>query len=75
MWYILIPAILIGLLVYYDTQNDKTNKEFQIGSCRYLTKIKFENHTYVYLRNTWSGSGDRLLHDPDCECFKIGREK
>gem|GEM_PF-4520221 len=35
---------------------------------RYLYKLTYEGHSYVFLRNSWSAAGDKLLHDPDCQC-------
>lgn len=44
----------------------------KIESCRYLKVLEYKGHTYIYLRNTWSGAGDQLLHDPGCKCKKEG---
>jgi len=41
-----------------------------LGNGRYLTKIEFEGHSYVYLKNTWNAAGDSFLHDPGCKCIK-----
>lgn len=34
-------------------------------------KIEFENHTYIYFRNTWNSAGSAWFHDPECEKCKL----
>jgi hypothetical protein len=53
--------------------NEKDKSEIKYGeiaSGRYLTKIYFEDHSYIYLTNSWNSSGDKLLHDPGCFCLQ-----
>ena len=57
-----------------NKENDqKTQYGTYIATNRYLNVIEFEGHSYIFLRNTLSCSGDRLLHDPNCKC--INKEK
>jgi hypothetical protein len=65
----------MGLLALFCMYKDITSEEkekdiygLEIASHRYIKKVTFENHTYIYLRSTWSSAGDKLLHDPECEC-------
>ncbi len=77
----LLPFILmiIGLFMAYSFFMKIEYKEipsvpFENGmklfNGRYLYKIFYEGHSYIFLRNTWSSSGDNLLHDPGCKCNK-----
>lgn len=44
--------------------------EMKLINGRYLYKIFYEGHSYIFLRNTWSSAGDNIIHDPGCKCNK-----
>jgi hypothetical protein len=49
----------------------KSRIEFNKSSTtRYITKFEFEGHTYLVLSNSWSSSGDSMIHDQNCLCLK-----
>ena len=78
-------SIIISVIAFVIVKVEKSKNEEdykikilakeEIGSSRYLVKLSFDGHSYIYLKNTWSCSGDRIMHDPGCECLKIGKEK
>lgn len=45
-------------------------KEKDLG--RTVLKIRIEDHTYIYINNTWNSAGDNFVHDPGCQCLKEG---
>jgi len=45
-------------------------KENKLSACQKVCKIEFEDHTYVYLVNSWNSAGNSFLHDPGCVCMK-----
>ena len=67
--------LLLGVMVFFvsckieEKEYDKVNFK-EVAPCRYLYKIEYEDHTYIYLRNTWNSAGDKFLHDPSCKCLK-----
>jgi len=71
----LFGMFLFGVMVFFvackseDSEYDKVDFK-KIAPCRYLYKIEFEDHSYIFLRNTWNSAGDNILHDPDCKCIK-----
>lgn len=77
-YFIIIPIITfiisISCLIYscIDKENKPKiacTKECEIFDCREIRKFSFENHSYIFIRNTWSCSGDSYLHDPNCQCL------
>ena len=57
---------------YYSTSKVVTMilKENKLSACQKVCKIEFEDHTYVYLVNSWNSAGNSFLHDPGCVCMK-----
>jgi hypothetical protein len=72
---LLLCWIIFGIKNFPQKQIPEVSFENESKICegRYLYKIIYENHSYIYLRNTWSSSGDRLIHDPGCKC-KLNKE-
>lgn len=71
----LFGMFLFGVMVLFVACKSESQKDFdtnckEITSFRYLYKVEFENHTYIFLRNTMNSAGDKLLHDPSCKCKK-----
>lgn len=74
----LIFGIIIGVQISYLASDHPSNLEkfgyeTLIGSGRYIKSIDYNNHSYIYLRNSWNSAGDQFIHNPDCECY-INRE-
>ena len=71
-YFFIIPLVVVICLIAVSCNKQDEDKidYLEIAPSRYLYKINFEGHSYIFLRNTWNSSGDKLLHDPDCECLK-----
>jgi hypothetical protein len=68
MEYFLGFMLFIGIIIACVGCTDREGKKIDDG--RYVKKIEFEGHTYIHLRNYWSSSGDKFIHDPGCKCIK-----
>lgn len=69
---IFISVSCVFTTIYLAINSEETksslNNEMKMPNGRYLYKLTYEGHSYVFLRNSWSAAGDKLLHDPDCQC-------
>jgi hypothetical protein len=48
-----------------------SQKRFKLrdtSSTRNMSKIEFEEHTYIILWANYHVEGQSFLHDPDCKC-------
>ncbi len=70
-WFPLISMILMASAFspLFIPRREK-HDEIKVLPCRYVSKINFDGHSYIFLRNSWSCSGDELLHDPSCQCLR-----
>ena len=34
-----------------------------------ISKIEFEGHTFIHFKNPWSYAGNKIMHDPNCQCL------
>jgi len=71
----LFCMLLFGIMIFFvacTSEEKESNKiEYkEIASGRYIQKVEFKDHTYIYMRNYYSAAGDKLLHDPSCKCLK-----
>jgi hypothetical protein len=72
----IVYVLFMFIMILCTSKNEKNDDQFtEIATGRYLKKIEFEGHTYIYLRNTWNSAGDNLLHDPNCQCQPIVNKK
>ncbi len=58
LYWMLIFGIMLFFVSCKSEEKQYNQVDFkEIAPSRYLYKIEFENHTYIYLRNTWSSTG------------------
>lgn len=74
-FYCFIPIIICMIILSVigctsqEKEYDKVNFK-EVAPSRYLYKVEYDDHTYIYLRNTCNSAGDKFLHDPSCKCLK-----
>jgi hypothetical protein len=65
----IVGLVLICACKHYDGKNPTTTDNVKISEIK-ITRLTFENHTYIYAYSDgYRDARAGLTHDPDCICL------